>query len=165
MSKLNITMIKMYEEMIENDFEPIEQNAKNVLQHVEAGILKEAKLELGLYDLLLEETSLKEQLNTVQDRIYALNRNQWDSNTNSWGNILDQRVKEITHKRYPFLDSIQCKKNTLIREIKLAGVSETIADTFKALPALLATIGNEFQAVTKEILADAEAEKTKAITE
>lgn len=134
MAVMGIDKINMYVGLIDDEFGPLLRAIQADEADLKILLTREARKELGIYDLHKEKIEIemrleevKEQLNTYEElkffegigRTSKLNELVKDK-VNEYGNGVNRKIKDA-HKE-------------MVKRIKLSGISEDISKVFKDLP-------------------------------
>jgi len=136
-TKLGITMIEMYANMIREEFTPIltslRQNRKEVEEKVRSQILKD----WGISALFIEREKLNERLKEINRVLAEYEKpneyGQLGAGYNGYGSKIEfevvRRMKEIPNPA----TTVEERQQGLIKQVKLAGVHEDVKTVFDAL--------------------------------
>jgi hypothetical protein len=134
---LTVTQIKMYESMIEADFEEMMDTVNEYRSALNEQARVEVGKETGLFELKMQEKKLELQLSDIRDKITALaGKSKWEKNK-GYEAMVERRVSQLLGSvGNGSLAEIQANYEFFLRKVRLAGVTDDVRDLFeKDLPA------------------------------
>lgn len=165
---LGINLINMYEKMVNEDFDPLISSLIARCAGVKERVVTQVKKDLGIYKLYEEQAVLEVRLNEIKRSLKEYEDQYHRSSDSGYRYIsrIDVAVeKKLTEINAP-LREVAAVKESLLRQIRLAGVGQEIKSTFDGLPSLIADLTEKFgslPAVTDRELAGVLAENNEII--
>lgn len=144
MAKLGITMINMYVDLVNQEFQPLVDQVQHLENLMRTKVEDDVKKELGIYDLWVKKAQLEMELQQVQDYM-----NEWTKNKHrdgEWTSKLDQAVNaKIASTKNGIAGEVRDAKAKAIKQIKLSGVSGDTEIVFSELPKTLKTLTSKLE--------------------
>lgn len=131
---MTISMIKMYEDMIEQDFDPIIKILKARGEAVKDTVVVDVKKDLGVYDLLMRKAKLELELAEIKEQVERKTKSVRIMGTFDYKSPIDieveRRMEEINA---PLSEAIRFRDG-LLRQIKLSSGTPEVRAVFEKLP-------------------------------
>jgi hypothetical protein len=138
-TKLGISMVKMYEEMIQADFQPLIIRLEARTRGIEPALEKQVKKDLGVYELFAEKAAHETRLKEIERELEKLGMETYQRNSNI-RNEMQARLKVLNEP----LEQVKASRDNLIRQIKMSGVGADVKAVFDAVPGVLEDLGKKF---------------------
>jgi len=132
MGLLSIKQVEMYSEMITEKFQPIVELLEGRTSGAKDVVSKQAKKDLGVYDLLAERAALTERIEEIDRATNDIIHKQYLTGM-GWTCKLDVEIEKRLENMNPLLTEIKNERQALINEIKLSGVSDQVIALFEKL--------------------------------
>jgi len=152
--KLGITMIDMYIKMLQEDFTPLMEKCQELLYSNYDEVLEDVHKKNGKLQLISEREVLMQEVKAIDKQLgnYCTSRYQDHVIRNNSSRMTDAEAEAVTICKttspHAVLHQELCdKQNSLIRSIKLSGVSDTISDVFTSLPGILKDIQDKMNSI------------------
>lgn len=134
---MTVSMIKMYEQMIEDDFDPIIKILQARGNAVKDTVIVDVKKDLGVYDLLTRKAKLELELAEVKEQIERKTKAVRVPDATSWEykSPIDLEVERRMEEINAPLTEAKRFRDGLMREIKLSTGTPEVRAVFGKLPA------------------------------
>lgn len=132
---MSLSMIKMYEGMVKQEFSPLkcflEERTVQVRQQVE----QEVKKELGIYDLYVEETALKVRSKEIEGTLEVYENKGWRNG--KYCSRIEEMVENRLTEKDGVLKGLLDAEKTAVKALRLCGAQKEVLKVFEALPLVL----------------------------
>lgn len=131
---LGITTIQMYEDLVKQEFKPIEDILKVRDYKLNKSIELQVKKDFGIYELYQRKAAIEAELAEIEEELEKYTEKK--SKKRSYGgfdtsNIINIEVEKRMKNLDGALDKVQNVKHKLIKRIKLCGANEEIKLVFE----------------------------------
>jgi hypothetical protein len=143
---LGITTIHMYEDLVNQEFQPIEEILTIRNHKLSTAIELQVKKDLGIYELYQRKATIETELAEIEEQLEKFTKKK--DKRRAYGgyeteNMINLEVKRRMKELDGALDKVHNVKYELIKRIKLCGANEEIKMVFE-----------EVGDIVKETLAD-----------
>ena len=130
---LGVTQIKMYEDMIMDDFAPLITILKARTEGLHDPISRRVKKDLGIYDLLKEKIVLEERLREIEGKTNSIIQKHyhWDNGHQSYYSKLEREIETKLAEMNKELNEATAARDEMVRDIRLSGAFDNIQKLFK----------------------------------
>jgi hypothetical protein len=144
MAKLTINMVKMYCDMIDEQFQPIMTALNSHYSKINEQCKIEAKKELGIYDKMIRVTKLELEITELKAQLKEYTDNKRIDG--KWTNHLSQLTEQkIDKAKNSFYKKVKAARQAMIYKIKLSGLEGDTREVFNELPGVIADLTKEFK--------------------
>ena len=143
---LGINLINMYEKMVREDFDPLISILTARCAGVKEKIVTQVKKDFGIYKLYEEKAALQVRISEIEKglREYEVQNHRAGGEGYRFVSRIDDEVeKRLTELNAP-LQEVTANKESILRQIRLAGVGQEIKSTFEGLPEVIRELSERF---------------------
>jgi len=135
MAVIGIDKINMYVGLVNDEFGPLLRAIQADEAELKEHLTREARLDLGIYDLHKEKIEISLRLAEIEDQLKEYEKPQFITGIVGRTCKLDMLVKDKMDAHSNGANKkIKDAHKEMVKRIKLSGISEDIAKVFKDLP-------------------------------
>lgn len=139
---LSMGMIQMYIGLIEDEYEPLINMLQAKTEAVKPDIEKQVKVDMGIYDLLMEKTAVETRLSEIKKKLSDLVGSYYDT-TSCVQSEINKRLLDMNMP----LKQAMASKEAALKKIKLMGAGDDVKQIFETLASEVALMAKEFENV------------------
>jgi len=146
MAQLGIKMIEMYCKMIEDEFGPLEKRVEErVTQAIKDEVEKQVKIDLGIYEMYMQKEALQLQINEIEKKLKKYENREYEGGWRS--SLIEREVSKRLNKLNEPLTKIQEARDSIIKKVKLTGVSTDVKEIFDGIAAEISNLKQTYGAL------------------
>lgn len=148
-SGLGITMINMYCDLLDQEFKPVIAMLTARTDSIKQSVERKVKKDLGVYDLAMKKTVLKEQIKEIDEQIKKLSASEYTKHHGSWtwvGKVTMETDRRLAELNAP-LEETTAMLESFKKGVKLSCAPAEVAALFAKITPEIKEMTERFKAL------------------